>query len=81
MDAKNSTNKKSLHLGSSPVPWKSIHDWRQEAYYQKLQRAFQLILSEATKLVNSNFIILQCPWREGSSHTNTISQPNPWTIN
>jgi hypothetical protein len=62
------------HLGSSPVPWKSIHDWKQKTYYHKLQRAFQLILSEAKTLVNSNFIILQCPWPERSSHTDTISE-------
>jgi hypothetical protein len=73
-----SQQKVTPHLVSSPVPWKSIHDWRQ--YYQKLQRAFQLILSEAKKLVNSNFIILQCPSPERSSHTNTISLHNLWTI-
>jgi hypothetical protein len=69
-----SKQKVTPHLGSSPVPWKSIHDWRQKAYYQKLQTAFQLILSEAKKLVNTNFIILQWPWPERSSQTNTISE-------
>ncbi len=73
-----SQQKVTPHLGSSPVPWKSIHDWRQNAYYQKLHRAFPLILSEAKTLVNSNFIILQCPDQKGHltpihSH-NTISE-------